>query len=222
MNKTNLKIKLKLSIIMILCAQSLFSQSAEWKEAKKKNGITVFTREYKGSDVEEYLGKVELEASLSQIVSLLTDPVACDYIYHSCLEMTVLSNSNQKSIVYIRTGAPWPVANRDVVTERTMNQNPKSKVVNLRFQKTDAVMKASPAGVVRTESLYSNWRIIPVSSGKVLIEYQAHFEPGGSVPKSILNLVITNTPFNSLANIKKAVDEGKFKDTKLEWISEFE
>jgi len=222
MNKTNLKIKLKLSIIMILCVQSLFSQSAEWKEAKKKNGITVFTREYKGSDVEEYLGKVELEASLSQIVSLLTDPVACDYIYHSCLEMTVLSSSNQKSIVYIRTGAPWPVANRDVVTERTINQNPKSKVVNLRFQKTDAVMKASPAGVVRTESLYSNWRIIPVSSGKVLIEYQAHFEPGGSVPKSILNLVITNTPFNSLANIKKAVDEGKFKDTKLEWISEFE
>ncbi|MCZ8157926.1 MAG: START domain-containing protein [Leptospira sp.] len=222
MNKTNLKIKLKLSIIMILCAQSLFSQSAEWKEAKKKNGITVFTREYKGSDVEEYLGKVELDASLSQIVSLLTDPVACDYIYHSCLEMTVLSSSNQKSIVYIRTGAPWPVANRDVVTERTMNQNPKSKVVNLRFQKTDAIMKASPAGVVRTESLYSNWRIIPVSSGKVLIEYQAHFEPGGSVPKSILNLVITNTPFNSLANIKKAVDEGKFKDTKLEWISEFE
>jgi hypothetical protein len=222
MNKTNLKIRLVLTIIMILCAQSLFSQNTEWKEAKKKNGITVFTREYNGSDVEEYLGKVELEASLSQIVSLLTDPVACDYIYHSCLEMTVLSSSNQKSIVYIRTGAPWPVANRDVVTERTINQNPKSKVVNLRFQKTDAVMKASPAGVVRTESLYSNWRIIPVGPGKVMIEYQAHFEPGGAVPKSILNLVITNTPFNSLANIKKAVEEGKFKDTKLEWISEFE
>jgi ribosome-associated toxin RatA of RatAB toxin-antitoxin module len=136
--------------------------------------------------------------------------------------MAALSGSTQKSIIYIRNRAPWPVASRDVVTERTLNQNPKSKVVTLRFQKTDAVMKASPAGVVRMESLVSNWRIIPVSPGKVMIEYQAHFEPGGSVPKSILNLIITNTPFNSLANIKKAVGEGKFKDTKLEWISELE
>jgi hypothetical protein len=222
MHKTDSKIKLKLITIMLFCVQSLFSQVTEWKEAKKKNGIIVFTREYKGSDVDEYLGKVELEASLSQIVSLLMDPGACDSIYHSCLEMTALSGSNQKSILYIRNGAPWPVASRDVVTERTVNQNPKSKVVNLRFQKTDAMLKASPAGVVRMESLYSNWRIIPISSGKVMIEYQAHFEPGGSVPKSILNLVITNTPFNSLGNIKKAVDEGKFKDIKLEWISEIE
>lgn len=222
MIKTDIKINLKLIILMLFCSQSLFTQSAEWKEAKNKNGIIVFTRELKGSDVEEYLGKVELEASLSQIVSLLTDPRACDYIYHSCLEMAALSGSTQKSIIYIRNGAPWPVASRDVVTERTLNQNPKSKVVTLRFQKTDAVMKASPAGVVRMESLVSNWRIIPVSPGKVMIEYQAHFEPGGSVPKSILNLVITNTPFNSLANIKKAVGEGKFKDTKLEWISELE
>lgn len=222
MKITDLKFKLKLIIILLFCAQSLFSQGDEWKQAKKKNGITVFTREYKGSDVEEYLGKVELEASLSQIVSLLLDPKACDYIYHSCLEMKTLSGSTQKSIVYIRNGAPWPVANRDVVTERTVKQNPKSKEVTVRFQKTDAMSKASPAGVVRTESLYSNWSIIPISTGKVMIKYQAHFEPGGSVPKSILNLVITNTPFNSLSNIKKAVDEGKFKDAKLNWIKEGE
>lgn len=152
MKSAKLPFFLKILTLFLLSTQSIFSQSGVWKEAKNKNGITVLIREHKGSEVEEYMGKVELNASLSQIASLLLDPEACDSIYHNCLEMSPIKSTSQKTFFYMRTGAPWPVANRDVVVERIVDQNPKSKVVHIRFKKTDDVIKPSPNGVVRIES----------------------------------------------------------------------
>ncbi|WCL49359.1 START domain-containing protein [Leptospira sp. GIMC2001] len=222
MNLSFIKTEMIFFLLLAFGASSVYSQSTEWKEAKKKNGITVLTREYSGSSIDEFMGKTEVEASLSQVVSLLSDPAACEYLYFNCKELVVLSNANNRAVFYLRNGAPWPVANRDVVVERLLNQNPKTKVITMKLKKTESVSKPSPSGVVRIEEFDAVWRLTPLSSGKVRVEYQAHFEPGGSVPQSVINLVITDTPYNTLANIKKVVGEGKFREAKIDWIAELE
>jgi hypothetical protein len=213
-----------LQVLLSLCIFNsvLIAEGNEWVEAKRKNGVVILTRDYAGSGVKEFIGKTEVDATVSQIFSLLSDPLSCSYLYFNCKELLVLSQENRKSVVYVRNGAPWPVADRDVIMDRSLDQNEKTKMGTMRLKKTETVSKPSPSGVTRMDSFEAVWRITPTAPGKVKIEYQAHFEPGGSIPLSAINLAITDTPFNTLSNLRKAVDEAKFKEAKLDWIREFE
>ncbi len=198
----------------------LLSQSTEWTESKRKKGITVLIRPFSGSSIDEFLGKTEVEANIAQVVAILTDPSSCKNLYHECKELTTLSGNEQKSIVYIRNGAPWPVNDRDAILDRGFEQNQKTFTTTMKMKKTESQTKPVPSGVTRMDSFEGVWRITPTSAGKLKIEYQAHFEPGGSVPQSVINLVLTDTPYETLLNLKKLVEEGKHKDTKFDWIKE--
>ncbi|MDZ4725018.1 MAG: START domain-containing protein [Leptospira sp.] len=200
----------------------ILADEPTWKEAKKKNGVTVLTRDFPGSKVEEFIGKTEVDATISQVFGLLSDPESCKYLYFNCKELEVLSKVNRKSVVYVRNGAPWPVSDRDVVMDRVVDQNSKTKIGTMKLKKNESVSKPSPSGVTRMDSFEATWRIIPTAPGKIKIEYQAHFEPGGSIPQSVINLAITDTPYNTLVNLRKAIEEGKFKDNKLDWVVEME
>lgn len=178
------------------------------------------TRPFVGSNLDEFLGRTEVDASISQVVALLTDPASCKNLYHQCKELTVLSGTEKKSIVYLRNGAPWPVNDRDLIMDRGFEQNEKSLATVMKIKRLDSNARPVPSGVTRMENFEGVWRIIPQTNGKLKIEYQAHFEPGGSVPQSVINLVLTDTPYESLLNLKTLVDEGKHKDTKFDWIKE--
>ncbi|GBF51466.1 polyketide cyclase/dehydrase [Leptospira ryugenii] len=219
------KISALVLTVFLLAIDSTTGIRAEeptWKEAKRKNSVTVLTREYPGSSVDEFLGKTEVDATISQIFALLTELESCKSLYFNCKELVVLSGNERKNIVYVRNGAPWPVSDRDIIMERTLDQNAKTKVASMKLKKTESVSKPSPSGVTRMDSFDAIWRIIPTAAGKVRVEYQAHFEPGGSIPQSVINLAITDTPYNTLLSLRKAVEEGKHKDTKLDWVKEFE
>ncbi len=207
-------------VITYLSPISIFAQSSDWSEAKRKNGIVVKLREYEGSDVKEFLGTVEIESTQSQVFSLLSDVDSCKYLYFNCKELQVLSQGIKKSIVYIRNGAPWPVSDRDVIVERIADQNEKTKTVTIKLKKIEYPTKPPPSGVTRMDRFEAVWKISSSDGKKIRIEYQAHFEPGGSIPQSVINLAITDTPMNTMLNLQKAIEEGKFKDTRVEWIKD--
>lgn len=220
MTKKQILILTLIGVSLLSTVSSLFAQSPEWSESKRKKGIQVLTRPFIGSNLDEFLGRTEVDASISQVVALLTDPASCKNLYHQCKELTVLSGTEKKSIVYLRNGAPWPVNDRDLIMDRGFEQNDKSLATVMKIKRLDSNARPVPSGVTRMENFEGVWRIIPQTNGKLKIEYQAHFEPGGSVPQSVINLVLTDTPYESLLNLKTLVDEGKHKDTKFDWIKE--
>lgn len=220
MTKKQILIISLIGISFLSNLSSLFAQSAEWSESKRKKGIQVFTRPFAGSNLDEFLGRTEIDASISQVIALLTDPASCKNLYHQCKELTVISGTEKKSIVYLRNGAPWPVNDRDLIMDRGFEQNDKTLATVMKIKRLDSNARPTPSGVTRMENFEGVWRIIPQSNGKLKVEYQAHFEPGGSVPQSVINLVLTDTPYESLLNLKTLVEEGKHKDTKFDWIKE--
>lgn len=220
MTKKQILILTLIGVSLLSTVSSLFAQSPEWSESKRKKGIQVLTRPFVGSNLDEFLGRTEVDASISQVVALLTDPASCKNLYHQCKELSVLSGTEKKSIVYLRNGAPWPVNDRDLIMDRGFEQNEKSLATVMKIKRLDSNARPVPSGVTRMENFEGVWRIIPQTNGKLKIEYQAHFEPGGSVPQSVINLVLTDTPYESLLNLKTLVDEGKHKDTKFDWIKE--
>ena len=48
------------------------------------------------------------------------------------------------------------------------------------------------------------WRVVPQEEkGLVQIEHIAHADPGGTIPKWLVNSALVNNPYNSLLNMKK-------------------
>ncbi|EOQ89372.1 hypothetical protein LEP1GSC202_0963 [Leptospira yanagawae serovar Saopaulo str. Sao Paulo = ATCC 700523] len=213
-------LKFLLGCILITNAFPLFSEATEWSESKRKKGIQILTRPVAGSNIEEFLGKTEVDASISQIIALLVDPQSCKNLYHQCKELTVLSGTDKKSSVYLRNGAPWPVNDRDVIMDRSFDQNEKTLTTTMKMKRLDSNAKSAPSGVTRMPAFEGYWKLIPLANGKTKIEYQAHFEPGGSVPQSVINMVLTDTPYETLLNLKSLVEQGKHKDAKYDWIKE--
>ncbi|TGM30454.1 polyketide cyclase [Leptospira selangorensis] len=220
MKKHKTTLKFLLGFLLFTSIFPIFAQTPEWSEAKRKKGIQILTRPVPGSNIEEFLGRTEVDASLSQVVALLVDPQSCKTLYHQCKELTVLSGNEKKSSVYLRNGAPWPVNDRDVIMDRSFEQNEKTLTTTMKMKRLDSNAKASPSGVTRMPEFEGYWKLIPLANGKVKIEYQAHFEPGGSVPQSVINMVLTDTPYESLLNLKSLVEQGKHKEAKYDWIKE--
>lgn len=204
----------------LIIASSVYAQAGEWTESKRKKGVQVLIRPFAGSNIDEFLGKTEVEASIAQVIAILSDPASCKSLYHDCKELVQLSGSDKKNVVYVRNGAPWPVNDRDVVMDRWFEQNEKTLATFMKMKRTESVAKPAPGGVTRMEAFDGVWRMIPSANGKLRVEYQAHFEPGGSVPQSVINLVLTDTPYETLLNLRKLVEEGKHKEAKLDWIKE--
>ncbi|MBM9591753.1 START domain-containing protein [Leptospira sp. 201903075] len=220
MTKKQLILLTLVGVSLLSGLSSLTAQSSEWSESKRKKGIQVLTRPFAGSNLDEFLGKTEVDASIAQVISLLIDPASCKNLYHQCKELTVLSGTDKKSVVYLRNGAPWPVNDRDLIMDRSFEQNEKTLATVMKIKRLDSNARPVPSGVTRMENFEGVWRITPQTNGKLKVEYQAHFEPGGSVPQSVINLVLTDTPYESLLNVQKLAEEGKHKDAKFDWIKE--
>ena len=90
----------------------------------------------------------------------------------------------------------------------------------MKMKKTESVSKPAPSGVTRMDAFEGLWRVISTTPGKIKVEYQSHFEPGGSVPKSIINAALTDIPYETLLNLRKLVEAGKHKGQKIDWIKE--
>ncbi|PJZ65519.1 polyketide cyclase [Leptospira wolffii] len=207
-------------LLLLVLQSSAFGEKSGWEENRSGHEVVVYVREYPGSRIKEFLGVTEISASLSQIVAILSDPESCSYIYTQCKEITVLSGTEKSSIIYTRNQAPWPVNDRDIVITRKLEQDPKTKAIYIRLAKTDAYPKEPPSGTVRMADFQSQWTLVPTKEGTVKIEFQGHLEPGGNIPDSIINVYTGKNPYNTLVNLRKAVDEGRKKDIKVAWLKE--
>lgn len=217
MTKRKLKFIL-LTPLLAICFTPLLSQTSEWTESKRKKGVQVLIRPFANSNIDEFLGRTEIDATISQVVAILVDPASCKTLYHECKELTTVSGTEKKSVVYVRNGAPWPVNDRDVLMDRSFEQNDKTLATVMKMKRTESVSKPVPSGVTRMDAFEGVWRIVPLANGKLKVEYQAHFEPGGSVPQSVINLVLTDTPYETLLKLRKLVEEGKHKEAKYDWL----
>jgi hypothetical protein len=190
----------------------LFSKGQAWELKENKNGVKVYTRDVAGSDVEEFKGETTVKTNLGSLLSIMDDfknyPT---WAYNCPFAERVKKISVSEGIAYTVLKTPWPVTDRDLVTHYVITQNPKTKIVVLKM---DAVKGYVPdKGNVRMTYLKGFYQFTPMKNGYVQIIYQVHSDPGGSVPTSIINMFIIDTPYNSLLNLKNKVENPKFVKT---------
>lgn len=182
-----------------------FAQGA-WELAKQKDGITIHNRKMEGTKLKEYKGTVVLNASLSQVLSILQNYQMHDKFVFKAKKgsVEVLKKNGNDLYTYMVIETPWPASNRDIVTHYHTHAPAKDGSVTINVSAVKN-MKPEQKGIVRVEEMKGYWKVTPLNDGKVEVIHQAYSRPGGNVPEGMANSASVDAPFDMLTKLKSLI-----------------
>ena len=198
----------------------LSAQTNEWVLKKEKKDMKVYVRESADSPFKELKLQFNVEASMSAIVTLLQDVDAIPlWVYKCTKSYTIKTVDKSEELYYNLIDFPWPMDDRDMVVRNTLTQDPITKIVKSEsFIAPGQVAKKD--GVIRLEKLHLWWTFTPQANGIIAIEYYLKSDPGGDLPAWLVNLAIDQGPTQTIKSFKKILQEPKYKNARLDYISE--
>ena len=194
--------------------------SQDWKLKKDSDGIKVYTRDVKGSSIQEFRGEVVAKSNLSTILYVIDNIADYPKWMYKCSYAERLKKINEASgYAYSVLDQSWPVTDRDACTFYYVTQDSNSLVVTINIKGVCNYIPEKPDRV-RMPSIKGSWQLIPVSKGVTKIVYQIHSEAGGEVPAALVNMFVTNTPYYNLLNLKKIVESPLYSKKVMEHVKE--
>lgn len=187
---------LSCSVFLLLSAFS-YDDPANWTLKKDENGIKVYTRYPPGSNLKQVRVVNTVKSSLSAIVSLLLDTKNYPGWIYACSEAQTLKIINDREqYQYTVTNVPWPVSDRDVAAHFKVEQDSSTRIVSVNSTGIPDYIP-DKEGRVRVQHFQSNYKLTPLDSGMVKVEFELYVDPGGSVPAWLINSNIVLAPYNT-------------------------
>ena len=114
-------------MLVVLSALSFSVVAADdWNEATydKENDIRIFTRHVEGSDTLAFKAITHVTGRLTAGVALLQDAQRTkDWVFNCKIMEEIELISDTQGIYYMITNMPWPVKDRDSITETRVSQD---------------------------------------------------------------------------------------------------
>lgn len=190
-----------------------------WVLSKEAEGIQVFVRDTPGSKIKSFKGVVSVPGRLTALIALLEDTKVYPRFLFNCKSGSSLKEvSDFESYKYIVTNMPWPVKDRDAIVHSLMKQNKKTKQVEIKLMAVPKY-KALKPGRVRISKMAGRWVFTPEKNG-VRVVYEMSVDPGGNLPKWIVNAMVVDMPFYTLKNLRSLVKQPVYQNTKRSYILE--
>ncbi len=189
---------------MLLVATSLNSSS--WELKKDNDGIKVYVRTVEGSSFKEYKGVTTINnTTLTDVLNIIFDVDKYDKLFPDLSNQKLIKQIGKyHHIHYTVVHTPWPVADRDNVTEleAKLADDGKSAHVSINAQ-PDLVEEKD--GLTRIPEGKGFWELTKNSDNSVKVVYQYHGNPGGSIPSWLANSFVVSHPFETLENLHKRI-----------------
>ncbi|MFY8019881.1 MAG: START domain-containing protein [Bacteroidia bacterium] len=209
-------------ILVIVCFFSASIQvgNPNWELKKTGPGIKVYTAESEISRIKDVKATLDLNGSLSSVVSVVRDLSSYPKWIYNCSEGKVIKMMGDTELYfYQRIDAPWPVSDRDLCSHYKIRQNPQTLELSVISQ-AEPNLLPEIEGVVRVKESKTLWKIKPIGKGVLKGEYYLSFDPAGDVPVWLINMFITEGPYASLLKLKALLTEAPHKDAKFPFIKE--
>ena len=208
-------------ILIAILAYSAQGFAADWELKKDENGIQVYIRSVDGYPYKAIRSVVHLEKTrLSSVVSLIRNSKDCPEWSDSCQSATIIEwVSELENYVHTITDLPWPVSDRDLVSHVIWHQDPESLVVTMQGNATIDKLDESE-GIVRLTEAQVNWELTALANGSVKVVLEAHINPASLLPSWITNMLLVDSPYNSMEGLRQRVKLKLYQGVELSYIHE--
>ena len=189
-----------LSIVLILVQIHGFAQG-RWELRKNENGIAVYTRKAAAGNLKELRVLCELDATKADLINTLLD--ISDYsswVYSNKKSVILKTESPQRIIYYTQSHLPWPIKDRDLIIELSIDPSP--DLLSIRAKSIPDFLPGDK-DYVRVPYSLALWKVTQVTEGKLKVDYTFSVDPGGSIPAWLVNATLTIGPYNSFVKLKQ-------------------
>ena len=197
---------MKALLVLLFISVSQYTQHAtQWKQVKNEKGINVYTTNREGYEVKGVKVETTFNCGVQAIVNAIMDVRSYPNWVYACSETRLLKTiSNDELIYYHVTNAPWPVNDRDLVSLFELKKF-KDGTVTIQSRSINNFFEER-SGYVRVKSSSARWVFTPDQNGKTHAYYELFFNPGGNIPAWMVNLFITEGPYQSMLKLKKRIE----------------
>jgi hypothetical protein len=187
---------------------------------RSEHGIVVFDRVVPGSALREFQGTGMIEAPIAAVMAIFDDAAHRTEWMKEAVAQVKITNEGGIETFYSRTGAPWPVADRDVVLRATTQFDAEAHMVRIEFESTTHPQWPPVDKVVRMPFLRGHWYLWPLQGGKwTRAEYQVHAHPGGSLPDWLANRVSKEIPHDTILALQKQVRRRRYPELEAQMLA---
>lgn len=174
-----------------------------WSLARERDGIRVYTRQEAGKSLKAYKGIADIQAPADKIFSMLEDVYHTEWWDSNVSQIKILSyEKNRTARYYMVYDSPWPVADRDVYVDVTMTMDPVKNVYTVTAVPFPGEMPQNP-GRVRIREYRQTWTVEAAGAERSHVVLEGYLDPAGNIPAWIGNMLIVESPYNSISGVKK-------------------
>jgi hypothetical protein len=204
------KIRFLLTILLCLVFMSFSDSEKPWIKETEKNGVTVFLRDYEGSQLKEFKAQTRVKAPLKMVVALILDFNSYPKWVFSNYNTFLIENKHNKDYIYYTIiKSPEPTKDRDLIALLKIVEQTDSKCI-IKSSCLPKYINEKP-NIVRVKVFTGLWELTKISENETLVTTQCHTEPGGTVPAWIMNYMITTGPYKTLFNMNEVLLEKRKK-----------
>ncbi|MCX5842468.1 MAG: START domain-containing protein [Deltaproteobacteria bacterium] len=201
-------------IIGILSTPVVALSESEWTLVLQRDDIEVFTRAVTGSDLDEFLGTMIIDAPVNVVEAVIDDVPASPQWMADCREARTIRIIDENSSVVLNvTKTPWPVWDRETLVLSTKRRDVKMGTVVFQFHSVhDSTVPVGKKNV-RIPAVDGQWVLSPVDKERTKVTYTVKSNPGGSIPKFIAAQRSRDIPYITLLGLKEMVKKKKYRGT---------
>ena len=189
-----------LYIIVFLVSLSSVAQNS-WVLKKDRNDIEIYKRDYPDSKFKEYKAIMTVKTSLKKVKEIILDGEHLkDWNHKTSKSRLVKKDDDNNYIFYLYNDMPWPVINRDHVSNIVVTY-PTNKSVLIAITPNNNVLPETE-GVVRITNFKGFWLLEETDEG-IIITNQLFGDPEGGVPSWLVNSQLVKFPYITFKNLKK-------------------
>jgi hypothetical protein len=201
-----MKKKLFLLIVLLSALTSVMAQE-KWELKKDENGIAVYTRKAAKGNIKELRVVCELDATKAQLISTIENIADYNSWVYSNKKSVILKIINPQNIIYYtQSHLPWPIKDRDLIVQLTINASP--EVLNIQAKSLPEYLPQEK-DYIRVPYSLAVWKVKQAPNNKLKVDYTFSVDPGGSIPSWIINATLTIGPFNSFMKLKEVLKAPK-------------
>jgi hypothetical protein len=192
-----------LFILFIFTSEKLFSQP--WEFEKEVDGIRIYTRKEVNSPLKCYKGEVIIHVPMEKICAMVGNSKNFDWWGDDFKCIRVLSYADKKFVRYYYIyDMPWPLTDRDLAVEATVQTDTETGKYVVLSKPLLNVVPLNP-DLVRINSYWQTWTMIPMGKGNVHVILEGFVDPGGNVPDWLYNMLTTEMPLKTIGLLRSRV-----------------
>lgn len=213
---------LKFFLPFLLLTSVIAHADETWSLARDSAGIKVWTRSIPDYPIRGFKAVTVVKSSLSGLLSLIIDTEHADQWIYRTQQVDVLMRDEERATFVIRvmTDFPWPLSNRDVIVDGRIVQDEQTGTVTVSSRSLSGPQYPVYDDFVRMPDVEGSWVFRPLGNDLVEVTMQGRADPGGSIPASVVNLIIHETPYRTLLGLRRVIGERRYQESQLPQIKE--